>query len=132
MLDKAEHRFMLLRDRMWRALRVIVDVSIQTGQMTLEEAEGRMVNELGFDKKQAQSELGWYSSAPTVPLCYATGRELILQLRDHCVGHHSMALDTFHNKILAQGSIALPLVMSDMCGNDVWRQLRAKIFEAGT
>ncbi len=132
MLDKDEHRFMLLRDRLWRALRVIVDVSIQTGQMTLEQAAARMIDELGFDKNQAQSELGWYSSAPTVPLCYATGRELILQLREHCVGQNSMALDAFHNKILAQGSIALPLVISEMCGADVWQQLRTTVFEAGT
>ena len=129
LLDKAEHRFMLLRDRMWRALRVIIDVGIQTGQMTLEEASGRMVDELGFDKNQAQSELGWYSSAPTVPLCYATGRELIVQLREHCVGQNSMALDAFHNKILSQGSIALPLVISEMCGEDVWQSLRNSIFE---
>ena len=37
-LDQDEHRFMMLRDRLWRALRVIIDVSMHTRGMSIEEA----------------------------------------------------------------------------------------------
>jgi uncharacterized protein (DUF885 family) len=127
-LDQDEHRFIMLHDRLWRALRIIIDVDIHTAAMTLDAAAQRMVDELGFDKMQAQGELGWYSAAPTVPLCYATGRELILAARRQCVDGGTMPLAAFHNKLLSQGSIALPLVIGRVYGADTWQQTRAAVF----
>ncbi|MBM2803897.1 MAG: hypothetical protein HW419_1790, partial [Deltaproteobacteria bacterium] len=37
-LKSKEHRFVMLKDRLWRALRIIIDVKTQTGKMTYDEA----------------------------------------------------------------------------------------------
>ena len=127
-LDKDEHRFVMLRDRLWRALRVIIDVKIHTQKLNLGQAIDLMVAELGFSRSQAEAELNWYSSSPTVPLCYATGRELILQARNEQVGEKDSDLLAFHDTLLAQGSIALPLVIQNAFGESAWQKVHAAVF----
>ncbi|MGH7770186.1 MAG: DUF885 domain-containing protein, partial [Candidatus Binatia bacterium] len=41
-LKTEEHRFVMLKDRLWRALRIIIDVKTQTGRMTYDEAADLM------------------------------------------------------------------------------------------
>ncbi|MFQ6024361.1 MAG: DUF885 domain-containing protein, partial [Acidiferrobacterales bacterium] len=72
-LDRPEQRFILLKDRLWRALRIIIDVEIHTRGTTVDEAADRMVTHLGFPREQALADLKWYSRSPTVPMGYATG-----------------------------------------------------------
>ena len=127
LLDQDEHHFMMLRDRLWRALRIILDVKLQTRQMGLVEASDLMVEKLGFDRKQAIAEVNWYSSAPATPLCYAVGRALILQLKQQ-VGD-AEGLKTFHDKLLSQGSIALPLVIKRVFGDAYWQCVHDTVFE---
>lgn len=127
-LNTDEHRFMMLRDRLWRALRVIIDVKLQTSQLSVERAIELIMTELGFERKQAQAEINWYTSSPTVPLCYATGRELIHSTRDEVVGDSGLGLSEFHNKLLAQGSIALPLGLQQSFGEKTWQTVHGKIF----
>jgi len=130
MLNKDEHRFIMQRDRLWRILRIIIDVKLQTGQLSLSEASDLMVEKLGFDKQQADAEVSWYSSSPTIPLCYAIGRECILQLRKQCVSpDNKEELKKFHDQLLSQGSIALPLVIKQVFGEQQWQSVYAAIFE---
>ena len=129
-LDRKEHRFIMLRDRLWRALRVIIDVKIHTQGMSIAEAVTLMIDRLGFDQQQAEGELAWYSSAPTVPLCYATGYELIKAVREYQQRKDDFNLKAFHDALLQQGSIALPLVIRRMFGEDAWNYARAKVFSA--
>ncbi|MGH7816507.1 MAG: DUF885 domain-containing protein, partial [Candidatus Binatia bacterium] len=72
-LKSKEHRFVMLKDRLWRALRIIIDVKTQTGKMTYDEAADLMVRELHFPRQQACGDLNWYSQAPSVPMGYALG-----------------------------------------------------------
>lgn len=127
-LDRDEHRFIMLRDRLWRALRVIIDVSIHTRGMSLAEAAQLMVDRLGFDRQQADSELAWYSSAPTIPLCYAAGYELIKAVREHQQQNEDFNLKAFHDALLQQGSIALPLAIKRAFGEEAWHYARQKVF----
>ena len=127
-LNKKEHVFMMLRDRLWRALRIIIDVKIQTEQITVEQAVDLMVEKLCFDRSQAQAELRWYCAAPTIPSCYAVGRELLVAARNICVENSEMTLKEFHDAILAQGSIAMPLAIHGAFGSDVWQQVYADVF----
>ena len=64
-LETKEHRFVMLKDRLWRALRIIIDVKTQTGQMTYDEAADLMVRELHFPRAQACADLNWYSQSPS-------------------------------------------------------------------
>ena len=127
-LNRKEHRFIMLRDRLWRALRVIIDVKIHTRGLSITDASKLMVEKLGFDQKLADAELAWYSTAPTVPLCYATGYELIKAVREHQQQKPGFELKAFHDALLEQGSIALPLVIRRAFGEDAWNYARGKVF----
>jgi uncharacterized protein (DUF885 family) len=111
-LKSKEHRFVMLKDRLWRALRIIIDVKTQTGKMTYDEAADLMVRELHFPRAQACADLNWYSQSPSGPMGYALGWSMINRLRDQertQLGD-KFVLREFHDKLLSAGSISLPLV----------------------
>jgi uncharacterized protein (DUF885 family) len=111
-LKSKEHRFVMLKDRLWRALRIIIDVKTQTGKMTYDEAADLMVRELHFPRAQACGDLNWYSQSPSVPMGYALGWSIINRLRDQEQQRlgSKFSLREFHDKLLSAGSISLPLV----------------------
>lgn len=111
-LKSKEHRFVMLKDRLWRALRIIIDVKTQTGKLSYDEAADLMTHELHFPRAQACGDLNWYSQAPAVPMGYALGWSIINRLRDQerqRLGN-KFNLCEFHDKLLSAGSISLPLV----------------------
>lgn len=133
MLEQGYERYrgqklIMLRDRLWRALRIIIDVNIHTGVWTLKQAAQQMVDKLGFSQHQAESECNWYSQAPTVPMSYAVGWALINALRDIVQPSNTDELREFHDKLLACGSIALPLVIQHQFGPTIWQQCCQHVF----
>lgn len=111
-LKSEEHRFVMLKDRLWRALRIIIDVKTQTGRMTYDEAADLMVRELHFPRAQACGDLNWYSQSPSGPMGYALGWSIINRLREQEQQRlgGKFTLREFHDKLLSAGSISLPLV----------------------
>jgi uncharacterized protein (DUF885 family) len=111
-LETREHRFVMLKDRLWRALRIIIDVKTQTGKLTYDEAADLMVSELHFPREQACADLNWYSQSPSGPMGYALGWSIINRLRDREQSRlgSRFKLKEFHDKLLSAGSISLPLV----------------------
>jgi uncharacterized protein (DUF885 family) len=111
-LKTRQHRFVMLKDRLWRALRIIIDVKTQTGKMTYNEAADLMVRELHFPRAQACGDLNWYSQSPAVPMGYALGWSIINRLRAQEITRLGAKFDlcNFHDRLLAAGSISLPLV----------------------
>jgi uncharacterized protein (DUF885 family) len=111
-LKSKEHRFVMLKDRLWRALRIIIDIKTQTGEMTYDQAADLMVRELHFPRAQACADLNWYSQSPSGPMGYALGWSIINRLRGQerrRLGD-KFVLREFHDKLLSAGSISLPLV----------------------
>jgi uncharacterized protein (DUF885 family) len=111
-LKSKEHRFVMLKDRLWRALRIVIDVKTQTGKMTYDEAADVMVRELHFPRAQACGDLNWYSQSPSGPMGYALGWSIIIRLRNEEQTRRGGNFDLrrFHDKLLSAGSISLPLV----------------------
>ncbi|MGE5219172.1 MAG: DUF885 domain-containing protein [Chloroflexota bacterium] len=111
-LKSKEHRFVMLKDRLWRALRIIIDVKTQTGRMSYDEAADLMVRELHFPREQACGDLNWYSQSPSGPMGYALGWSIINRLRNREQQRlgSNFSLRQFHDKLLSAGSISLPLV----------------------
>ncbi|MBE9559281.1 MAG: DUF885 domain-containing protein [Proteobacteria bacterium] len=128
--DKKEHYFILLRDRLWRALRIIIDVKIHTGQFSFDDAVNLLVEKLGFDVSQARSEVSWYSNSAATPLCYAIGREIILKTREQLDVSDKSKLKAFHDALLSQGSIALPLVVQNVFGESIWKSVHDEMFKS--
>ncbi len=127
-LNRPEHRFIMLRDRLWRALRVMLDVELHTRGLSIDEAAQRMCRELGFDIGHAKADLSWYTQSPTVPMGYATGWALIRALREQQAQQEGFDLKSFHDRLLSVGSCALPLVIKRAFGEEAWQQARDKVF----
>jgi len=121
-------RIIMLRDRLWRALRIIIDVEIHTQNLSIEDAAQKMVDALGFSHEQALGELNWYSQSPTIPMSYAVGWALINALRDIVNPENTAELKAFHDKLLSSGSIALALVIQRQFGDDVWQKCCQHVF----
>jgi len=117
-LNKPEHKMIMLRDRLWRALRIMIDVEIHTRGLSVTEAAKRLCDELGFEPDQARAELSWYSFSPTVPMSYATGWALICAARDVMEQTPDFTYKSFHDDLLSEGSIALPLIIQSLFGNE--------------
>lgn len=130
-LSMPESQFVLLKDRLWRALRIMLDVELHTRQAGLTESVQKMISILGFAPEQAKGEIYWYSHAPTVPMGYATGWALInAARRDRLPQSSPDTLQEFHDQLLSAGSIALPVVLRRAFGEPLWQRVRAQVFLA--
>ena len=129
-LDAPESRFILLKDRLWRALRIMLDVELHTRGLEIESAAQRMQDTLGFTHQQAMADLTWYTRAPTVPMGYATGWALIMATREQLQKQDKeFDLRQFHDSLLAEGSIALPYVVKQQFGDSLWDSVRREVFD---
>ena len=129
-LDTPESEFILLKDRLWRALRIMLDVELHTRGLSLEDAATRMQAALGMSHQQAMADLRWYTHAPTVPMGYATGWALINTTRTRLQASQAdFSLRAFHDHLVGAGSIALPLVLRQRFGEPLWRSVQAEVFK---
>lgn len=127
-LDKPEHKLMMLRDRLWRAMRVMLDVELHTRGLGIDEAAQRMCSELGFDHHHARADLSWYTQNPTVPMGYATGWALIRAVRSQLEEQSDFDLKAFHDNLLSVGSCSLAMVIKRCYSEDIWQQALQQVF----
>ncbi len=109
-------RLFQLKDVLWRACRVIVDASIQTGRMTFDEAVDFLVDEAKLERINAESEVTWYSYSPAYPMSYLMGKRTILAIREayqQALGER-FNLREFHDRLLSLGTIPVPLAEATM------------------
>jgi uncharacterized protein (DUF885 family) len=104
-------RFFQVHHLLWRALRVILDVSLHTKGMTVDKAAALLRDELSLDEGAARAEAVRYCAFPTYQLCYALGRREILRLRDDAREARGamFSLRGFHDELLAYGALPTPL-----------------------
>jgi Bacterial protein of unknown function (DUF885) len=110
-LDSAAERFFQAHHLLWRAIRVILDVSLHTKGMSMEEAAARLRDELGFEPHVAEAEAKRYCAYPTYQLCYAVGRRDILALREDMrkARASEFSLSAFHEELLQYGALPTAL-----------------------
>lgn len=104
-------RFFQVHHLLWRALRVILDVSLHTKGMTVDTAAAILRDELGLEESAARAEAVRYCAFPTYQLCYALGRREILRLRDDAREARGamFSLRAFHDELLSYGALPTPL-----------------------
>ena len=109
-----------LKDQLWRACRVVVDVSMQTRDMDLEEAIGMLHDVARIEVPNARGEALRYCRMPTQPLSYAVGKREILGLRDDERRRRGAAfrLREFHDRVLSFGSIPIALIRDRLQSDD--------------
>lgn len=95
-----------LKDALFRALRIRVDVELQTGALGVEEAIEVLQREGGMTPSRAAGEVAWYSYSPGYPLGYLVGKILVRELRDRVEAAHPKRGDRdFHAQILEAGTM---------------------------
>lgn len=102
----------VLEGVIFRAARVIVDVKLQLGEYSLEEAVGFMMNETGAPRDFITREVRRYAVEPGQPMSYIIGKREIMRLRDDAMGEmgDDFTLRAFHDNLLSCGSIQLNLL----------------------
>ncbi|TFG67767.1 MAG: DUF885 domain-containing protein [Thermomicrobiales bacterium] len=100
-------RVILHTDAIWRACRMILDIRMHRGELTIAEATDFLAEQTNFERSNAGAEVSWYTYRPTYPLSYLLGRTLLLGLRADEEQRLGGAFDlkTFHDTLLANGSL---------------------------
>ena len=109
-------RLYQLKDLLWRACRVVVDVGLQTGGMTVPQAVEYLIEQALLDRTTAEIEVKRYALTPTQPLSYLLGKTLLLELRDETrrrLGSRFNLYD-FHAALLASGSVPPALIREEL------------------
>ena len=103
------HLVMMYTDAIWRACRIVLDVRLQRGEITVNDAVDFLVAQTKFERPNAASEVHWYTFRPTYPLSYLLGKVLLLRLREdekRRLGDR-FSLLAFHDALLREGSLPI-------------------------
>lgn len=102
-------RVAMYTDAIWRACRIILDVRMHRGELTLDEATDFLVEHTGFEVANARAEVRRYTYTPGYQLSYLLGKVLILGLREDEKRRRGAAfsLKAFHDTLLRNGSLPI-------------------------
>ena len=114
-------RLTQLRNRLWRAARVIIDVGLHTGAMTFEDGVKFLVEKVRFEPYAAELEVGMYTRRPTFVLGYLIGMLEIQEMRaayEKKFGKPAKP-HVFYDKLLRIGALPPSLVRAELLGEPV-------------
>jgi uncharacterized protein (DUF885 family) len=109
-------RLTQLRNRLWRAARVILDSSLHTGRMSFEEAVDFLVKKVRFEPYSAELEVGMYIRRPTYVLGYLIGMQELMAIRQDYVRMYGdpEPPSVFYDQLLGIGSIPPALAREEL------------------
>ncbi|MCL1675847.1 DUF885 domain-containing protein [Elizabethkingia meningoseptica] len=101
-----------LSDEMMRAVRLVVDTGLHTGQMTREDAIKYFLSNVAYDEAGATAEIERYMAIPGQALSYKTGALKIRELRSKYEKQlgAKFKLASFHDEVLSQGCLPLSVL----------------------
>ncbi|HVO34448.1 MAG TPA: DUF885 domain-containing protein [Gemmatimonadales bacterium] len=107
-----EEAFFQQMHMLWRAVRVVLDVRLQTGGMTVEQAVRYMMEVLDLARPSAEAEVRRYCCNPGQALCYAVGCHELLRLREDWRRRagSGFSLKKFHDEVLSYGGLPVSLM----------------------
>ena len=105
--DGPQFRVAVATDAIWRAARIVLDVRMHRGEVSIEEATDFLVEHTGFERPNAHAEARRYTYTPTYNLSYLLGKVLLLQLRgdEQARLGAGFSLRSFHDALLRGGSL---------------------------
>jgi uncharacterized protein (DUF885 family) len=107
--DGPEFLLAMHTDAIWRACRIILDVRMHRGELTVDEATALLIEHTGFEHANAQAEVFRYTYTPTYQLSYLLGKVLLLGLRtdeQRRLGDR-FSLKDFHDTLMRNGSLPI-------------------------
>lgn len=107
-------------DAIWRAARIVLDVRMHRGEVSIEEATDFLIEHTGFERPNALAEARRYTYTPSYNLSYLLGKVLLLQLRDEERARlgASFSLRDFHDTLLRGGSLPVSFHRRALRGED--------------
>ncbi|MGD8229853.1 MAG: DUF885 family protein [Desulfobacteraceae bacterium] len=108
-----------LKRQLWRNLRAELDIKLQTGRISLDQA-AREIEDLGFSRQRAERQIRRFALTPGYQLCYFMGNHEIVELREQFSSR--LGQRAFHDTLLGGGEIPFHLVE---------RKLKERMNEAG-
>lgn len=105
-INKPVQRLARLQAQLWRAARIIVDVSLHTGKMSYEEALEFMVEKANLEPADATAEVKRYTQTPTQPMSYLMGKYEIMRIvEEYRARFPDHSLKQMHDTMLICGSL---------------------------
>jgi len=98
-------RLIQITDALWRAWRIVIDCGLHSGALDHKKASRLLMNGVGFTAQRAESDVNWYTSAPTVPMSYLIGRLELEKMHAKLVIGSGWSLKKFNDWILSYGAI---------------------------
>ncbi len=97
-----------LKNAMWRAVRIMIDVGLHSGKLDLAGAAQILVEKAGLEPNTARGEVLRYTTSPAQPSSYMLGRNRIVELRRQSEARQGQAfnLTDFHANILNYSSVS--------------------------
>jgi uncharacterized protein (DUF885 family) len=107
--DAPNFRLAMYTDAIWRACRIILDVRMHRGELSVDEATDFLVSNTSFEGANARAEVNRYTYTPTYQLSYLLGKVLLLQLRADEQRRLGPRFDlrAFHDTLLNNGSLPI-------------------------
>jgi uncharacterized protein (DUF885 family) len=107
-----ETRFVQVNDMIWRAVRIIVDIKLSRGEISVDDAVEMLVRETGMSKEGAVAEVRRYTQTPGYALSYLLGKHLILGLKEELKQKMGDRFSEkfFHDTITANGYLPMSMV----------------------
>lgn len=109
-------RLRQLKDVLWRAGRVMLDVDLHTGAISFDRAVDFLVDEAYVERPNARAEVLRYCMTPTQPMSYVVGKVIFLELREQVRARQGakFELGAFHDAILATSTVPAPLAAEEV------------------
>ncbi|MCH7472280.1 DUF885 domain-containing protein [bacterium] len=107
--DDLRSRLLQLKDQLWRACRVIIDVGLHTKGWSFERAVRFLVDKAKLERPNAEAEVRRYCQTPTQPMSYIVGKLQVLDVLADYKAKRGIAfnLRQFHNELIRHGSLPL-------------------------
>lgn len=107
--DDLRARLLQLKDQLWRACRVIIDVSLHTGRMKFSDAVDFLVDKAKLERANAEAEVLRYCRTPTQPMSYVVGKRQVLEVLADYKAKRGPAfnLPQFHNEFIQHGTLPI-------------------------
>ncbi|MFW6035605.1 MAG: DUF885 domain-containing protein [Halothermotrichaceae bacterium] len=114
-IDEPIQKLSRLNDQLWRAARIILDVSLHCRGMSVDEAVDFLVEECSLEKADAVAEVKRYTTSPTQPQSYLMGkREIISIIEKYKEKNPDKSMKEIHDSILACGSLPPKLMKKQL------------------
>jgi hypothetical protein len=122
----AAARLAQLAMRLLRALRIVLDMELQSGELTYDAAVERAVSVARLEESTARSEVARYTMTPTQPFSYLVGALELERLRAASQARlgDAFRLRRFHDRVLSYGHMPPTLVARAITAADEAEQRR--------